>query len=39
MGHQRTDPDCISLLMKESREHGFSPYHVKKDSMGYIYNR
>ncbi|KAJ5489288.1 hypothetical protein N7539_004178 [Penicillium diatomitis] len=39
MGHQHTDPNVISLLMEQSRAHGFSPFHVKKDSIGYIYNR
>lgn len=39
MGHQRTDPKLKSLMMEECRRHGFSPFHVKKDSMGYIYNR
>ncbi|ETI29304.1 hypothetical protein G647_01757 [Cladophialophora carrionii CBS 160.54] len=39
MGHENTDPGVIPLLMQQCREHGFSPFHVKKDSMGYIYNR
>ncbi|OAP63782.1 hypothetical protein AYL99_03009 [Fonsecaea erecta] len=39
MGHANTDPAIIPLLMEQCREHGFSPFHVKKDSMGYIYNR
>ncbi|KAJ9606408.1 hypothetical protein H2200_009369 [Cladophialophora chaetospira] len=39
MGHKETDPSIIPLLMEKCREHGFSPFHVKKDSMGYIYNR
>jgi 3-hydroxyacyl-CoA dehydrogenase len=39
MGHQDTDSKIIPLLMDRCREHGFSPFHVKKDSMGYIYNR
>ena len=25
--------------MELSRKHGFMPFHVKKDSTGYIYNR
>ncbi|KAJ5880858.1 uncharacterized protein N7473_011911 [Penicillium subrubescens] len=39
MGHQNTDPAAISLLLEQCRAHGFSPFHVKKDSIGYIYNR
>lgn len=39
MGHQDTDPAAISLLLEQCRTHGFSPFHVKKDSIGYIYNR
>ncbi|KAH0842092.1 3-hydroxyacyl-CoA dehydrogenase, C-terminal domain containing protein [Fonsecaea pedrosoi] len=39
MGHANTDPAIIPLLMEQCRDHGFSPFHVKKDSMGYIYNR
>ena len=39
MGHSTTDPACISRVLQESRLHGFEPYHVKRESMGYIYNR
>jgi 3-hydroxyacyl-CoA dehydrogenase len=39
MGHKDTDSVHIELLMERSREHGFNPFHVKKDSLGYIYNR
>ncbi|KEY72803.1 hypothetical protein S7711_10831 [Stachybotrys chartarum IBT 7711] len=39
MGHERTDPKYIDLLMNRSKSHSFSPFHVKKPSMGYIYNR
>lgn len=39
MGHATTDPVCISTLLQECRVHGFQPFHVKRDSMGYIYNR
>ena len=39
MGHSKTDPELVDLMLKESGEHGFSPFHVKQDSMGYIYNR
>ena len=39
MGHDTTDPACISFMLYASRLHGFEPYHVKRESMGYIYNR
>lgn len=39
MGTKITDPKIIPLLMKECKEHGFNPFHVKKNSSGYIYNR
>jgi hypothetical protein len=39
MGHEQTDPSIIDLLVKESEEHGFTPYRVRKPSVGYIYNR
>jgi 3-hydroxyacyl-CoA dehydrogenase len=39
MGTKGTNPEIIPLLMKECKEHGFNPFHVKKDSSGYIYNR
>ncbi|RJE21122.1 3-hydroxyacyl-CoA dehydrogenase protein-domain protein [Aspergillus sclerotialis] len=39
MGHKNTDPSKIATLMEQCAEHGFLPFHVKKDSMGYIYNR
>ncbi|QPC76476.1 hypothetical protein HYE68_007228 [Fusarium pseudograminearum] len=39
MGHKNTDPSHIDLMMKQCQVHGFSPFHVKKPSMGYIYNR
>ncbi|KAH7305201.1 hypothetical protein B0I35DRAFT_400396 [Stachybotrys elegans] len=39
MGHDSTDPACIEAVMEQSRLHGFSPFHVKASSMGYIYNR
>jgi 3-hydroxyacyl-CoA dehydrogenase len=39
MGHETTDPAAVTLLLDECQRHGFSPFHVKKDSMGYIYNR
>jgi 3-hydroxyacyl-CoA dehydrogenase len=39
MGHEKTDPEVVSLLLDQCKRHNFSPFHVKKDSMGYIYNR
>lgn len=39
MGHEQTYPSIIDLLVKKSEEHGFSPYRVRKSSVGYIYNR
>ncbi|CAF3609077.1 unnamed protein product [Fusarium graminearum] len=39
MGHETTDPSHIDLMTKQCKVHGFSPFHVKKPSMGYIYNR
>jgi hypothetical protein len=39
MGHEQTDPSIIDMLVTKSEEHGFSPYRVRKPSVGYIYNR
>jgi len=39
MGHATTDPASLKLMMEQCKEHHFSPYLVRKDSMGYIYNR
>ncbi|PVH75072.1 3-hydroxyacyl-CoA dehydrogenase [Cadophora sp. DSE1049] len=39
MGSSNTSPDIIPLLMEECRRHGFQPFHVKRPSTGYIYNR
>lgn len=39
MGSSKTRPEIISRLMEETRQHGFSPFHVRKTSTGYIYNR
>ncbi|EED14017.1 3-hydroxyacyl-CoA dehyrogenase, putative [Talaromyces stipitatus ATCC 10500] len=39
MGHDQTDPSIIELMLNQSQKHGFSPYHVKSTSIGYIYNR
>ncbi|KAF3393179.1 Hydroxyacyl-coenzyme A dehydrogenase [Talaromyces pinophilus] len=39
MGHDKTDPSIVDFMLKRCKEHGFSPYHVKSTSIGYIYNR
>ena len=39
MGHERTDSSLIPFMMERCKDHGFSPFHVKRDSTGYIYNR
>ncbi|KAF2163203.1 hypothetical protein M409DRAFT_26247 [Zasmidium cellare ATCC 36951] len=39
MGHSRTDARHIVTLLEQCRQHGFQPFHVKRDSVGYIYNR
>ncbi|CDM32098.1 Fatty oxidation complex, alpha subunit FadB [Penicillium roqueforti FM164] len=39
MGHKDSDPKLIELVLEQCKEHGFSPFYVKKDSVGYIYNR
>ncbi|KXL47035.1 hypothetical protein M433DRAFT_580 [Acidomyces richmondensis BFW] len=39
MGHDRTDPMYIETLMHSCAAHGFEPFHVKRSSLGYIYNR
>ncbi|KIV83066.1 hypothetical protein PV11_05126 [Exophiala sideris] len=39
MGSSITRPEIISLLMEETKKHGFSPFHVRKNSTGYLYNR
>ena len=39
MGHKGTDPSKINYMMEQCAAYGFSPFHVKTDSMGYIYNR
>ncbi|OBT58317.1 hypothetical protein VE04_01787 [Pseudogymnoascus sp. 24MN13] len=39
MGHNETDPSLIALLLEQCKAHGFSPFHVKQSSIGYIYNR
>ncbi|THC95038.1 hypothetical protein EYZ11_005476 [Aspergillus tanneri] len=39
MGHEETDLSLITLLSDRCTELGFSPFHVQKRSIGYIYNR
>jgi hypothetical protein len=39
MPANNTKAEIVPLLMKECKAHGFSPFHVKKNSNGYIYNR
>jgi len=39
MGHDTTDPNYISLMMTRCATHGFEPFHVRSNSMGYLYNR
>ncbi len=35
----QTDPAIIDVLMHEMPIHGLEPFHVKKESVGFIYNR
>jgi 3-hydroxybutyryl-CoA dehydrogenase len=35
----QTDPAIIDKLMVETKRHGFVPFHVKKASLGFIFNR
>jgi len=39
MGTKVTRPEIVPLLMEQCKGHGFTPFHVKKNSNGYIYNR
>jgi hypothetical protein len=39
MGHADTNASCVDLMMSRCEVHGFAPFRVKQDSMGYIYNR
>ncbi|KAJ5675154.1 uncharacterized protein N7477_005088 [Penicillium maclennaniae] len=39
MGHGETDESLISLVLDQCKVHGFSPFHVRQPSIGYIYNR
>jgi 3-hydroxybutyryl-CoA dehydrogenase len=35
----QTGPTIIEKLMEETKRHGFIPFHVKKESLGFIFNR
>lgn len=35
----QTDPAIINKLIEETERHGFLPFHVKKESLGFIFNR
>jgi 3-hydroxybutyryl-CoA dehydrogenase len=35
----QTDPAIIQKLLVETKRHGFMSFHVKKDSLGFIFNR
>ncbi|KAL1989087.1 hypothetical protein VTN96DRAFT_5850 [Rasamsonia emersonii] len=39
MGSDETKPEIITRLMEETKAHGFEPFHVRRTSTGYIYNR
>ncbi|KAJ6597520.1 3-hydroxyacyl-CoA dehydrogenase-like protein [Mycena vulgaris] len=39
MPNPYTDPAIIELLLRESPRHGLRAYHVKKESVGLIFNR
>jgi 3-hydroxyacyl-CoA dehydrogenase len=39
MGHDTTDQFYVDVMMKQTAAHGFDPFHVRKPSMGYLYNR
>jgi len=39
MGSTITKSEIIARLIEECKNHGFDPFHVKKNSNGYIYNR
>ncbi|RAL05881.1 NAD(P)-binding protein [Aspergillus ibericus CBS 121593] len=38
MGSSQTRADIIPLLMRETQDHGFHPFHVRKSSNGYTFN-
>lgn len=35
----QTDPAIIDKLLEETKRNGFVPFHVKKESLGFIFNR
>ena len=35
----RTDPAIIEKMMEETKRHRLVPFHVKKESLGFIFNR
>jgi 3-hydroxybutyryl-CoA dehydrogenase len=39
MGSSRTDPNVIDLLMERFEAYGLIPFHVRKESVGFIFNR
>jgi len=39
MSDGKTDPALVELLMKRMPEHGLTPFHVLRESVGFIYNR
>ncbi|KAJ5988014.1 hypothetical protein N7481_003224 [Penicillium waksmanii] len=39
MESTETNSKIISLLMEQTKAHGFDPFHVRRPSTGYIYNR
>lgn len=39
MGHEGTSESVVETLMTECKMHGFTPYRVKRNSTGYLYNR
>lgn len=39
MGSEKTDGSIIEKLMEECTDHGFQPFHVRGESVGYLYNR
>lgn len=39
MGHEATDQAHVQLMLDRCAAHGFEPFHVRKPSMGYLYNR
>jgi 3-hydroxybutyryl-CoA dehydrogenase len=39
MGSSRTDPEIIDLLMERFEAYGLIPFRVRKESVGFIFNR